>query len=73
MVVIAKTANKLIRIREFHIDYVGHAQMEKNADHWENFYRRWNGLPESQRVCPRPPQDLAGDHEPQSASVVSLL
>src|SRR5438046_506932 len=26
MVVIAKTSNKLIRIREFHIDYVGHAQ-----------------------------------------------
>ncbi len=25
-VVIAKTSNKLIRIREFHIDYVGHAQ-----------------------------------------------
>jgi hypothetical protein len=25
MVVTAKTANKLIRIREFHIDYVGHA------------------------------------------------
>jgi hypothetical protein len=26
MVVTAKTSNKLIRIREFHIDYVGHAQ-----------------------------------------------
>jgi 3-methyladenine DNA glycosylase AlkD len=31
MVVLAKTSNKLIRIREFHIDYVGHAQMG-NAD-----------------------------------------
>jgi phosphoribosyl 1,2-cyclic phosphodiesterase len=28
MVVIAKTSNKLIRIREFHIDYVGHAHVE---------------------------------------------
>jgi Ferritin-like domain len=27
MVVIAKTSNKLIRIREFHIDYVGHAHV----------------------------------------------
>jgi hypothetical protein len=26
MVVIAKTSNKLIRIRGFHINYVGHAQ-----------------------------------------------
>ena len=29
MVVTAKTSNKLIRIREFHIDYVGHAQAGK--------------------------------------------
>ena len=26
MVVTAKSSNKLIRIRKFHIDYVGHAQ-----------------------------------------------
>jgi hypothetical protein len=28
MVVTANTSNKLIRIREFHIDYVGHAHLE---------------------------------------------
>ena len=30
MVVTANTSNKLIRIREFHIDYVGHAQRLHN-------------------------------------------
>jgi transposase InsO family protein len=35
MVVIAKTSNKLIRIREFHIDYVGHAQQPlRPHEHW---------------------------------------
>jgi hypothetical protein len=31
MVVTPKTSNKLIRIREFHIDYVGHAQASRAA------------------------------------------
>jgi hypothetical protein len=34
MVVIAKTSNKLIRIREFHIDYVGHAQLFHLYETW---------------------------------------
>jgi hypothetical protein len=31
MVVTAKTSNKLIRIREFHINYVGHAQWDERS------------------------------------------
>jgi hypothetical protein len=50
MVVLAKTSNKLIRIREFHIDYVGHAQLEYrvlNTRHVELRVNRLDGRGEA--------------------------
>ena len=38
MVVLAKTSNKLIRIRGFHIDYLGHAQSEGTDDQTGRWY-----------------------------------
>ena len=41
--------------------------MQMTTDDWENNSRRRNGLPETECVRSRPPQDRAGDHERHNA------
>jgi hypothetical protein len=52
MVVIAKTSNKLIRIREFHIDYVGHAQHQAAKDRLNRYHELDKALFENPKAVP---------------------